>query len=139
MEGGEAEPEKHKGLFGFGAEKAKSTSSGTLSAKEAEQLKEPFLAALADDMGYLDKGLWWYSKDEMQPQIWSNMATKELEIVAGVLLRRAQRDAHTAQFVRNLVEMSENISILMIVGPRLMETGKQLGKRPKRARKQAKA
>ena len=128
----EKEPEK-KGLFGFGGDKP-NTRKGALTGKEAAELREPFLSALRDDMGYLDKGLWWYSHDETQPQIWSDMADEELEIIANVLLRRAQRDPATAHFVRNVVEMSENISLLMVVGPRLLKTGQQLGKRPKRAR-----
>ena len=134
-EGETPEPEKEKkGLFGFGGDKPKKTGSGALTGKEAAELREPFLSALRDDMGYLDKGLWWYSKDASQPQIWSDMADEELEIIANVLLRRAQRDPATAHFVRNVVEMSENMSLLMVVGPRLLKTGQQLGKRPKRAR-----
>lgn len=130
-----ATPEK-RGIPFFGG--SKKTSGGALSGREADELREPFIAALKDDMGYLDKGLWWYSKDETQPQIWSDMSNKEIELIADVLLRRGQRDPGTAHFIRNVVEMSENLSLLMIVGPRLILTGQQLGKRPKKERKQRK-
>ncbi len=130
----EPEEKEKKGILGFGADKPK-TRAGALTGKEAAELREPFLMSLRDNAGYLDKGLWWYSKDETQPQIWSDLANEEIEVIANVLMRRAQRDPGTAQFVRNMVEMSENISLLMIVGPRLIKTGKQLGKRPKRERK----
>lgn len=111
------------------------TGGGVLSAREAVELREPYIAALRDNALSMDKGLWWFSQDASEPQIWSNLADAELAIIANVSLRRGQQNPAIANFVRSTVEMSEDISLFVIAGPRLIQSGQQMGKRPKRARK----
>ena len=120
---------KSKSLFGLGKD-------GTvLSKREAEELEDPFKAALKDDCKYADQFLWWYSKDASQPQIWSDMDNEEIDTLATVLLKRAQRSAATAAFVRNVVDGADYISTAVILVPRVMKTTTQLSKRPRQPRK----
>lgn len=105
-----------------------------LSELEAERLKEPLCAAIKDDCKYLDEALWWYSHDAAQPQIWSDLDREEIETLATVLLKRGQRNAATANFVRNVVDSSDYINTAIILVPRFIKTTQQVAKRPRKQR-----
>lgn len=113
-------------------QKAKFTEGKPLSKKEVEELREPFIEALKDDFKYLDEAIWWYSHDKSEPQIWSDLDDEEIEVIARVMLRRAERSPAAATLVRNIVDASDYVNVAVITVPRTIKTMQQLNKRPKK-------
>ncbi len=105
-----------------------------LSKKEAEEMYEPLVAALADDFGYVDKALWKLCPQLDKRPIWSNTTNLEDQAIAKALLSRGQKSAATAAVVRGVVDSADYIMVGMALGPRIGETVKAIRERPRAAR-----
>lgn len=105
-----------------------------LSKREAEELYEPLVAALADDFGYIDKALWKLCPQLDERPIWSNTTNLEDQAIAKALLSRGQKSAATAAVVRGVVDSADYIMVGVALGPRIGETVKAIRERPRAAR-----
>lgn len=103
----------------------------TLSIAEAKALEEPLIAALSSDFDYVDQYLWYKTRDTTQAPIWSNVDDDEIRMICQPLLKRAQKSPAAAATVRNIVNMSTNIDIAMILAPRVIKTFQVLKEAPK--------
>jgi hypothetical protein len=93
----------------------------TLSSKEAADLREGFRTSIEDDFGYLDQ---WLRAKSGNPdlQVWSDVDNDELDKVADVFLRGAQRSPVLATVVRETVNTHDYIVVGMVFLPRLQQT-----------------
>jgi hypothetical protein len=94
----------------------------TFSKSEAEELKEPLVAALQDEFLILDKALWGLSGDELQQPIWSDLSNKELDTITNIILRAGQRSPLVATATRTAVDGSDYIAAGVILAPRFKST-----------------
>lgn len=110
----------------------------TLSKEEADQLFEPFSAALMDFGVYADKGLRLSTPLSEDEDIWGNLTADEAESLAKPLLQWGQRSPEVAFAVRTAVHVKDYAALLVIIGPRVMRTeqvirqARALPKRPRR-------
>jgi hypothetical protein len=116
-------------------EKPNFFKGGVLSKAEAEDLYEPFVAALADGFGYADQGLWKLCPQLDERPVWGNTTPKEDAAFAKMLLKRAQTSPAAALIVRETVNSADYIIVGMMFGPRIFETVQALRERPKSPKK----
>ena len=107
-----------------------------LGAKEAEDLREPLEAGLSDGGGYIDKLLWKSCPQLDERPVWSNLTEIECRAIAKLLLKRGQVDPAAATVVRTIVDSADYATVIMAIGPRVLETGQALRDRPRVQRKQ---
>lgn len=107
----------------------------TLTVSEAEELREPLTAAIKDAFVYIDQALWAHSKDPLKQPIWSDVTEDELSVIVKMMLKGGLRSSAGATTVRAIVNGSDYITTIMVLGPRLNETAKIL--MPDKGRKRA--
>lgn len=95
-----------------------------LSAKEATNQEDALADALETYLEYIDSGIWRLVGDRSQQPILSDMTDDERHVVARVLLRAGVRSPVAAFVVRQTINMEDTGKFLVIVGPRLWDTGK---------------
>ena len=93
-----------------------------LSAREAEQLLEPLIAALQSDFEYIDQGIWLYCMSEDKRPVWSDMDIDEVGVLATIMLKRGQHSPQAAQAVRALIDSDIYIQVAAITLPRAVTT-----------------
>lgn len=93
-----------------------------LSKAEAENLAEPLITAIADEMKLLDTAIWKLTGDELKQPIWSDMTEKELETITNIALRLGQRSPVMATAVRTSIDGGDYINAGIIIGPRFQNT-----------------
>lgn len=97
-----------------------------LSAKEAEELREPLIAALIDYGGYADRFIRMQAKEPDLPDIWGDMTELEAGVLARIMIRRGQKNAAAAGVVRTMANSNDYISAAIIVVPRVIRTAETL-------------
>lgn len=112
------------------AEKQSFFKGGVLSKQEVEEYYEPLVAALSDGFGYMDKALWAMCPQLDERPIWSNTTDKEDQTLAKMLLKRGQKSASTAAFVRTAVDSADYVMVGMMLAPRIKETVTAMRERP---------
>ena len=100
----------------------------TLSAKEAQDLAEPFLSALENDFHTMDVYLWsrqkLAGKDTDDQPVWSDLDEEECQALTSILLKWGQKNAAAATIVRSVVDMSDYVVVGSIFLPRINQTVK---------------
>lgn len=98
----------------------------TLTAKEAQDLAEPFLSALENDFHTLDTYLWsrqkLAGKDTDEQPVWSDLDEEECQALTAILLKWGQKNAGVATVVRSVVDMSDYVVVGTIFVPRIKRT-----------------
>ena len=95
-----------------------------LTAKDIASNEDGLADSLETYLEYIDKGIWWLTQDKSQQPIWSDMDDEERHVIARVLLR-ASRTSHVAAYiVHGAMNFEDDGRFLVIVAPRLWDTGK---------------
>jgi hypothetical protein len=79
-------------------------------------------AAMRDNFGYMDEGLWLYAMSETKEPVWSDIDNDEMNKIVTFMLKRAQTDPLAAQGVRALMETEIYIQLGAISIPRLIKS-----------------
>ncbi|MGH9637144.1 MAG: hypothetical protein ACRD72_20115, partial [Candidatus Angelobacter sp.] len=95
-----------------------------LKASEIADSEDKLAAALETYLEYIDKGIWWLAKDKSEQPIWSDMDDEERHVIARVLLRASKTSHIAAYIVHGALNFEDDGKFLVIVAPRLWETGK---------------
>lgn len=93
-----------------------------LSEREAEEIKEPLLAALMDYFKYADEFIYATHKAHRQVQIWASIDEEEAEILVDVWLAQAKRSAKAASHVVRVVNSHAQLQVGIILVPRFYQT-----------------
>lgn len=109
--------------------------SATLSSEEARELEEPLIAALRDDLSYIDRYLWYKTGDVTKSPVWSDITIAEVKPIARMMLKRAKVSGQAASAVRAVVDGSDYLTTAMAILPRIVLTVDILKKAPKKERK----
>ena len=120
-----------KGFFrGRPREKSK-----PLNEKEAKHYEEVLPELIISYGEYADKGIAWYSKQDIDEMgvIWGDLSTEEATCITRILIKRGKRNGLTADFVRNLEEGYDYISLGVIIVPRMMKTSEEIKKSPRKS------
>jgi len=89
---------------------------------EAEEIKEPLLAALLDYFKYADDLIYATNRKHEQVQIWSSIDFEDAEFLVDVWLRRARTSAKAASHVTAVVHKHEEMRVAAIALPRAYQT-----------------
>ncbi len=95
-----------------------------LSAKEAEEIRQPLIDALADYFKYGDELMSGTSANGVQAMIWSSIDDEELGILIDAWLARARVDSTAAYYAVAAVNNHYKLKIGLILAPRFYQTFK---------------
>jgi len=118
--------EAKKGLFRFlrsdNRGQTKETRTRPFTDKEAQEIKQPLLDALADYFTYSDEFIYATHKAHRQVDIWKTIDYEEMNVLVDVWLARAKRDAKSASRVVFLVNSHYKLKVGIILAPRFYQT-----------------
>lgn len=119
--------ESKKGLFRFlhsdNRRKQKEPSrSRPFSDKEAQEIKQPLVDALADYFTYTDEFIYATHKAHNHVDIWKTIDYEEMNILVDAWLSRAKRDAKAASGIVTLVNSHYKLKVGIILAPRFYQT-----------------
>lgn len=109
--------------------------AAVLTNEEARELEEPLVAALRDDLSYIDRYLWYRTGDALKTPVWSDITDVEVKPIARMMLKRAKVSSQAASTVRAVVDGSDYLTTAMAILPRVVLTVDTLKKAPKKERK----
>ena len=122
---GSASDSPRPGATGSASDSPRPGAAGrgaTLSAKEAEELYEPFRAAVKDWFKIADDGLWLRCPQIDGRDIWGNVDDDETESLANVMLKGGQRNPQMAALVRHIINWADYAVVVSMFGPRIQQT-----------------
>ncbi len=103
-------------------EKQFSIRSKPLSAKKAEEIRQPLIDAIIDYFKYTDELMSGTSANGVQAQIWSTIDDEEIGILIDAWLARARVDERMAGYAVAAVNNHYKLKIGLILAPRFYQT-----------------
>lgn len=100
----------------------KKTEYKKLSDNEVLKLRPKTIDFIMWSSEHLDQFIQATTKGHMSVVIWSNLDKDDCEVLADYLISKGKTNEKTAQLVRNISELSDNIKRMVIVLPRTYQT-----------------
>jgi hypothetical protein len=97
-------------------------AKGTMTAKEAHEIKETYCEALDAIFELADKGMSATLKGHPKVVVWSDMDEEETGVIADAILILAQREERVAIVVRQTVNFHRHGRVIEIMAPRFIKT-----------------
>lgn len=93
-----------------------------LSHKEAEEIRDPLIAAMGDYFHYADELMSGTSANGAEAAIWGSIDDEEIGILIDAWLARAKQDSRAAYFAVQAVNGHYKLKIGLILAPRFYQT-----------------
>ena len=120
---GKPRPKSTNGAKAFMDHWASLLSQGALTAGEARNLRPQLIEMITHGSDEADDFLTKHNRFQQEAEIWSTLEDADIELLADTLLKLGYRSSIAAGVVRAGAQGYMNIRAIMLIVPRLFQTG----------------